>query len=684
MWTLYSVRILPALYLVFISFLFQAQAIDLHVASQGNDAWSGKLAETGKYRKDGPFATLERARQEIRLIKKRGLPKEGVRVWIAGGRYELEKTFELAKEDSGTPGAGIVYQAAEGQRVILTGGKNVSGFESVTDAGVLQRLLPEARGKVLQVDLKAKGLTDFGPVVKGGMEVFFKDKAMTLARWPNEGFVKIVDVTGDQPVDVRGTKGNKSGKLIYAGERPSRWSGESHGWLHGYWFWDWSDSRQAIESIDVKNHQITLKSPQHSYGYRKGQWYYALNLLAELDSPGEWYADREQGILYFWPPEELGKAGDGVVVSVLPSLLSMKDVENVSFRGIEFEMSRGTAIKVSGGKHVQVIGCEIRNTGDYGVVVKGGEKHRILGCDLYALGNGGISIQGGERKALKPAGHEASNNHIYDFGRWVRMYSPGVWVSGVGNRVAHNHIHDAPHQAIAFSGNDHVIELNQIHDVCLESNDAGAIYAGRDWTMCGTVVRHNYLHDITGFENRGSVGVYLDDLFGSTKIEGNVFYRVTRAAFIGGGRNVTISNNIFVDCDKALHIDARGLGWASASVPTTMKKRLDAMPVNSELWKKRYPHLPGLWQDEAAAPKGNVVAKNLFKGKNWDDINKTSRPYVKMENNLDKLDFRFVDAAKQDFRLQKDSPAWKIGFKEIPIQKIGLQEDGNRALLNKK
>lgn len=662
-----------------------SRAIDFHVAGNGNDAWSGRVAVPGKDKKDGPFATLERAREEIRTLKKskdgKGLPKEGVRVLLQPGSYPLARVFELGKEDSGTAESGIVYQTAEGGTVILTGGRRVEGFTQVDDGELLQRLMPEARGKVMQADLKSQGVAEFGSVERGGIQLFFNDQAMTLARWPNEGFVKVVEVAGDQPIDVRGTKGDKSGHLIYEGERPSRWLQEKDPWLHGYWFWDWSDSRQAVATIDVGKHQFTLKPPQHSYGYRKGQWYYGLNLLSELDRPGEWYVDRDQGLLYFWPPADLAKGE--VVVSVLETLLSLKDVENASFRGIRFEVTRGTAIEVSGGEKVRIAGCGIRNVGNYGVTVNGGKGHQVLGCDLNGLGNGGISIRGGDRKTLTAAGHEASNNHIYDYGRWVRMYSPGVSVSGVGNRVRHNLIHDAPHQAISFSGNDHLIEFNEIHDVCLESNDAGAIYAGRDWSMCGTVIRHNYLYNVTGFEDRGSVGVYLDDLFGGTEISGNVFHRVTRAAFIGGGRNVSISNNIFVDCDKALHIDARGMGWASGSVASTMKPRLDAMPINSDLWKKRYPQLPGLWQDEPAAPKYNLVTRNLFHGEKWDDIDKTSRPYVKLENNLSGQDLRFVDLAKGNFQLEEDSPAWKIGFQKIPLAEIGLVEDENRALLKR-
>jgi hypothetical protein len=255
------------------------------------------------------------------------------------------------------------------------------------------------------------------------------------------------------------------------------------------------------------------------------------------------------------------------------------------------------------------------------------------------------------------------------------MYTPAIALHGVGNRVAHNLIHNAPHMAIMFGGNDHVIEFNEIHNVCLESNDAGAIYAGRDWTMRGTVIRYNYLHNITGFKGRGCVGVYLDDMFCGTKIYGNVFYRVTRAAFIGGGRDCLVENNIFVDCRPSLHIDARAMGWAGYHVNTTMTQRLKAMPYMSELWRKRYPKLVSILEDDPAAPKGNIIRRNICSGGRWLDLPGVDRNIVTIEDNLITKEPGFIDPANQNFKLKDDSPAYKLGFKRIPIERIGLMGD---------
>ena len=264
------------------------------------------------------------------------------------------------------------------------------------------------------------------------------------------------------------------------------------------------------------------------------------------------------------------------------------------------------------------------------------------------------------------------------------MYSAGISIGGVGNRAAHNLIHDAPHQAIAFSGNDHLMEYNEIHSVCLESSDAGAIYAGRNWTMRGTVIRWNYFHDIQGFRGRGCVGVYLDDMYCGTRIEGNIFYRVTRAAFIGGGRDNAIVNNIFVDCVPALHVDARAMGWAKYHtdkwVEEARRKGLHlGIPFTKPPYSTRYPALAKILDGNPWAPEGNVIARNICVGGKWEGIEKKALPFLKIEKNLVGEDPHFVDPAHGDFRLRDDSPAFRLGFKKIPVERIGLIETQERA-----
>ena len=199
------------------------------VSTTGNDTDAGTAAR--------PFATPERARDVLREARKNGLPKGGVTVWLRGGVYRRDKTFELSAQDSGTVGAPVVYRSAPGEEVRLVGGTQVpsGAFTPVTGPDVLGRLDPSARGRVLHVELKAVGIADYGELTRRGgierntlpaaLEVFFNDRPMPLARWPNKGWTRIASVPAAEP---------KGERFRYDGDRPRRWRKAEDIWVHGY------------------------------------------------------------------------------------------------------------------------------------------------------------------------------------------------------------------------------------------------------------------------------------------------------------------------------------------------------------------------------------------------------------------------------------------------------------------
>jgi hypothetical protein len=430
--------------------------------------------------------------------------------------------------------------------------------------------------------------------------------------------------------------------------------------------------------VTLSNHSLSLPIQSgRSYEIRKGQWFYAENALCELDRPGEWYLDPETGILYFWPPAPLSSGQ--AVVSIVRDPFQLNNVSHVAFRGFLIEAGRGSAIIIKGGSNVRVVGCSIRNMGNWGVKVYSGTKHGVVGCDIYQTGQGGIHLEGGDRKTLTPAGLYADNNHVHHTARWDPVYQQGITAFGVGNRVTHNLIDHVPHVAIGFTGNDQVIEYNEIHSAVFQSNDAGAIYTSppdETWSMRGHRIRYNYLHDIHGFQGKGCNGVYLDDCFSSADISCNIFYDMVTAILIGGGRDNMITNNMFIKCSSAFSIDARGLGWAK-SVGEFATKELISLNYKQPPWSARYPELVNILEDEPLAPKGNVVGRNICWNGRWGSTEEKALPYVVFKDNLLATDPQFRDAPT--FELRNDSPAFKMGFQRIPYDKIGLYPSEDRA-----
>ena len=662
----------------------EAAMVCFYVSTDGKDSFSGTLPARNQKGTDGPFATLERAREAVRELRRRHggtLPEGGVRVYIRGGTYERTASFELGPEDSGSPRSPVVYAAHKNEEVRLSGGRALSGFVPVSDQAVLDRLPAEARGKVLQCNLKALGITDYGRLRRRGfgiatvpaaLELFFNDKPMQIARWPNDAWARITGAPS----------GQAGGVFTYDGDRPSRWKPSDDIWVHGYWTWDWADSYERVRSIDTAKREVRTEEPHGVYGYTPGKRFYFLNVLEELDQPGEWYLDRTAGILYFWPPEPINRGT--AAVSLLESpLIVMRNASHVAVRGVTFECSRGSGIEVTGGADCIIADCTFRNLGTNAVDINGGVHHGVISCRIHDVGESGITLSGGDRRNLTPGRHFAVNNHIHHYSRWCRTYRPAIGINGVGNLAAHNLIHDAPHNAILLGGNEHLIEFNEIHHVCQQTGDAGAIYMGRDLTMRGNVIRFNHFHDITRTVSDGSgfvdvMAVYLDDCFCGTTVYGNLFRRAGRAAMIGGGRDNTIENNVFIDCSPSVHVDARGRGWASFwfdGRDQTLMDRLKAVNHTQPPYSTRYPKLAVILDDEPAQAKGNRVIRNIsIRGKWIELLDGLDDKIVEIKNNLTDAGEDILIVEQGVMKLKDQSLASKIGFRPIPVGKMGLHK----------
>lgn len=580
----------------------QAQQANLYVAPNGNDTAAGTLA--------APFASLEKARDELRRLRAAGMVKGGVTVWVRGGLYALPRTLTFGKEDSGSAAAPVVFRAYQNEKPILIGGKAITNFTPY-------------KGQILKADVGAQGFKDIY-----FRQLFFDGKRQHLARYPNfdannpygGGWAYADGTPVPMYADVPG-EDKRTFTMKAADTR--NWAKPEEGEVFVFPRFNWWNNIVRIGSYDAATRTIKLAGDA-SYPIRPGDRYYVQNQLEELDAPGEWYLDKATATLYFWPPTPLDNKT--VYAPTLRNLVKMEGAANITLRGFTLECAEGDGVVVNNCNGCLIAANVIRNVGDYNgsaVSVMGGTKNGVAGNDIYEIGRDGVAISGGDRITLTAAENFADNNYIHHTGVFYKQ-GVGISLTGCGNRASHNYIHDGPRMGIMFSGNNLILEYNHIRHVNLETEDTGAVYTGgRDWLGSrGSVIRYNYFHDILGYgkDEKGvwqsphfAWGVYLDDNTGGVDVIGNVVTRCTRGLIhLHNGRDNLIENNIFVD-GTLQQVEYNG--WTTSHqywkthLPTMIKgyESVKDQPA----WKKM--RNMDIHPTQAPLPDGKIMTGNVLR-----------------------------------------------------------------------
>lgn len=683
-------------------FCLSVGAADYYVATDGSDANPGTLGS--------PFATLGAARDAVRGLSH---PlSSGATVYLRGGRYLMQSALALSgSQDSGTPTALVSYRNYASESVLLIGGTNVNGFAAVTNAATLARLTASAQTNVLVADLTAQGITALGTMTNHGYghsgydtperpfqsELLFQDRSMQLARFPNTGWLNTA-----APIYTNG--------FAYTGANPSAWADMSDVWVQGYFPVDYSDCWERVVAINTTSKNVTNAWPgvvYDNYG-NVGQRFFFFNVLEELDAAGEYYIDRTNGLVYFWPPSSI--TNNACVVTITTNLVTLDGVSNVVFSGLTFEGGKSQLIRISGGKSNLITGCTLRGGAADAVKILGSPQSGVTRSLITDIGERGIWFYGsGDRTNLISGSNFVSNCTFSNVSRLCRANKNAVEASHtyyfaneevVGMYIGHNLFCYMPHQAINLYGNNNLIEYNEIHHVCTETADAGALYSGFDWTFRGTVIRNNYFHDINmgggASDYSGVFVIYADAAWSGATIYGNIFCQVDHAIFLNSGRDNLVQNNLFVDVTNCpasklqaftVAVNQSALGNGFGTLGGTMWNRLTNMPFQSVTWSNQYPALATItngpyvpWTNTCLA-MGNVIGTNVFWNCYTNTVGSYSGAYWKwlhnadtnatVSGNLTNADPLFVDYANRNFALQTNSPAWALGFQPIPTSGFG-------------
>jgi len=597
--------------------------------------------------------SIEEVRDLIRAARAAGVNRHFT-VLIEDGEYSITQiAFDERDYDT-------TYRSRDGG-VTLNGGMSLDP----------QDFAPWSENENIKViDLTALGLgaDDWGRMYasaghsnlagryEGGVgpqysELFYNGERCVLARWPNEGWLKTGEILdpGDFMEDSGGwpatpeegerwneLQNPRGGTFIMdkkTAKRAAQWASAEDAWILGMFKYDWAETVTPVQSIDKEKGAVTTAYASN-YGFNKGKEYRFYNVLEELDTPGEWYLDRESGMLYVWPLDnDFGSARVDLSLSA-ETLITGEGAANLSFIGLTLQGTRGDGIVLSG-ENITVDNCVVRCLGGDGLTLTG-NSNTASNNEVYRVGRRGITITGGDREALMPGNSKAVNNLVHDWTELVLTYQGGINVYGSGNLVAHNEIYNSPHVAVFFRG-DNVIEYNLIHDVCLETSDAGAFYAAGWWGIYGTVIRGNVVYNLGRFSDETKHkhtpnGIYLDELASGVTVENNLLVNIPGMGIhLGGGRDLTVSGNVIVNAGRPVSYDDRSRqgalsgGWHTPSREGgSAWQGLFNSPWQSDAWKRAYPKLAAAHGDFSkpddpyflSNPSGSIVAGNVFVGPN--------------------------------------------------------------------
>jgi hypothetical protein len=676
-----------------------AAARVFHVATNGNDAWAGTQATPPAMGANGPFATLGRARDAVRELKRQqgGALAQPVSVILHGGTYPLRETVALSPEDSGTLSCPVEYVAAEGEVPILSGGRRLSGWKPAVVQG----------RPVWTADL---------PEVRAGQwffrQLWVNGERRARARHPNIGYLAVTEVPEEKP-NTGWEKGSASFRFK-AGDLKA-WATVTKAEVCV--MNRWVESHLPIMEVDEAN-RLARFGKRSVFKLDAGDLYYVENALEFLDTPGEWYLDGGAGTLYYLPRpgEEIERAE--VIAPVLSELVRFEGrpgegqfIEHLAFRGVGFahtewyfpagfasggnrvelwpppEAAVGGfaqaavgvpgAVRGEGVRQVLFENCRWLHLGGYGLeLTRGCQSNRVSRCELGDLGAGGIKL-GETAIRTKPADmardNEVSDCQIHDGGRFYHS-AIGVWVGQApGTRIVRNHIHDFYYTGISVGwtwgygqalATNTLVELNHVHHIGQLANGDGPILSDMAgiYTLGlqrGSVIRSNFWHDMAGLRY-GGWGIYFDE--GTTEIlaEKNLVLRTTHGGFHQHyGRDNRVRNNIFVDARDFQIQRSRQESHRSFTFER-----------NIVSW-----HRGHLLEGNFEGTTNFVFASNLYWPAGGGEVKFWKWPFTEwQQRGFDKdslvADPKFTDPAAGDYTLRADSPALGLGFQPFDLRHL--------------
>lgn len=662
---------------------------------------SGSDRNSGLYRENmdgghGPVKSLEKALKIVKKMRRDGY-LQPVQVEILDEEYVISKTVEI------TPGMDHIHIVGNGKTVVH-GGRKITGFQPDVFNGkaCFSAEVPQVRDGFWFTDFYVNG------------------KRADVTAIPREGFFT--------PLKVENNEQRYDAESNWFEARPedmevfNKLPNIEDCQLTYYHYW--VDAHTPIKHYDPQTGRfdMALRSRFAINAYVHGaiMRYKLENVAVAFENPNEWYLDRNTAKVYYIPETE-NQTPESVVAyaPVVDKLFVVRGsqrrpVEGIRFSGLTFAYSKAEhasrfatnslgplpesdpglacdeqscdtaygAVEFFYARRCAVERCRFTMIGIHGLTVNAGcSGIRIYGNRLEHLGGGGIKIDG-VRYGGAPFDetHDilVAQNRIFNCGLRFAA-SCGVLIKhAYGNTVSHNDIGYLFYTGISVGWEwgyqenmcrDNLIEYNHVHHIGQgKLSDMGAIYLlGK---QPGTIVRNNIVHDVQGFRY-GGTGIYTDEGSSYITIENNILYNIHSSGFNEHfGKENALRNNISCKAGEPIR-HSRPENHAGYISERNIFVS-DGTPFCGY-------GMPGEATDNFQMIQGN---HNLFYDLQGDlcfhntyGITHTleqAQEELGLEQHSVYADPQFVDFENNDFRLLPDSPAIKLGFREIDISEVGV------------
>ena len=553
----------------------------IFVSAVGDDSGDGSEEE--------PLRTLEKAIDVANEMREDS--DKLIEILLREGTYSVTNTIKII--NSQKDDTLLKISAYQDEKVTINAGVDIPlSAMSIADSDFTNAIIDKPNaGSVLQYNLKDAQIEDLGEISLRGhlisdekeaqAELSLNGEVQKLAGWPNGEYTGLIKPTDSNEYGKRTKSGIANGCSFQVNyDRPSQWSKPEQAWLSGTIGPNYEFDYYPVSRFDSEEKRVYLSRGALEKYYTE-PYYRFENVPEELDEPGEYYIDRQSGMLYFYPPEDTPKDSVLTITMSTPtldvsgkapnSMFRIENSKNIVFENLIFKGGRGSAITGKNNSNIQFINCEINSFGENGIRFDTSTDIKISDCKIHDVGQDGILfVSCGNYKTLSPSNIVVSNNDIYNFARLERSYKTGIdfGYRCVGATAANNHIHNGPHAGMIFYGVNNDIYGNEFDNLVTEFSDMDALYCNNSnypWER-GNKIHNNYFHDIgkSSMNGRHQINVRAirtDNRGCGLNIYENLFYNIGDGgngngnngigAITAEGTRNRIFNNLFVDCNEA-------------------------------------------------------------------------------------------------------------------------------------